>query len=1208
MYWLFTSKFLLFFLNKRNNRTRRIHMSHVSSGEGQREPPETVTQQPHSFDGPVSRYRDECLSTTSYSQRSIQKPFRSLNISTDSSQIKPPSITRDSIDGYIPYYYESVFEKHPEIMNNNINKTDEKLNFSSSDHNKSYHRNSINPKSAQKSSFTQHRNFTTINTNSSSNSNQTTNDFIDHTLPLITNNDPLLINHTSRERINSPKESDRIQEEYLNQCNQSDIYNNKPIVYNTNNVNDNILSYYHVNVTSRNTERVSNTINPNQRHSFSEKVKLSRLPNVTSLPEKYRLTHTLSDENRNKMMSATMSTTNTSQSLRKLVNFKKSPQTSIDYTGQHVNYELYRRESKYSHILDPSLSMDCSVVSHQPHQSMYGERRYSRHLKPLDAWQSRQSHSMEIVYSTPNNQRSLSSPQKRSPLSKQAAIRKLPAIYSRSLQHSTCSFPIQWGGFLSGPTLSLTSAFDSSSLTPDSLNHRQFFRSSLDSHEPTQLISGIQHQQYHRTHNLYKDKFFIPQDHTYSATESPKNLNPLEETIHKSRNIKSLQQSRINLSPWPYNAHSVTRKVHSFELNPNIHCQQSIPDFIRNTTVLLNVKDNLPLTYSDSSSRRGSANSNNSVFIMKELKSKLNNDLLPTNDLMSTNDTNYNDNSIINPSSLHNCKTKPLEKLIPPDLIFSPASRRASMMDEDISSIQTSILNVTNNLQEFYIDHTRNNDNNNNIPMRSSSNDSNNNTTNNSNISNTNNSNQLNQLMPTNLLSYQNLNLKYNRHKSADIYISPNKLNNLQNFYSHRNSTNIQYNNDKKFLSQTYFQSSGQQNLTPSHSPLLLINNNNTNTNNSNSNNEYYYNEDNYIHCPYQSNLHVTCCSQIDMRTIQNGWDSSIHQSIIGNNNHNHNPKHRIQQSLNTNKLINKSSLDIYNSDYNLIKHYKESLSLDERNDYEDLHCINNNNKQTKSISDEEYTDNKLLSRSSKMKTLKGKDYLFKSTRGSDTNIIDPQLLKPSLGPVIDSSDENTSDLCDDDDVDNNYDEGVQRSQSMSIPSSITTPLQSKIYDRDKKSNKIKDIDPKVDSHAARRKSFLENYWQQTIQQDDEQSNEDTNESNDEFNTTNNKSNRYESTSGLNNYRMKYYAEDNNDNVNQRDSTLLQINRSINTRCKSSDSGLNYFNNFISSNNDNKKLSNTRELPSIHQQQQHHHHQDYHSIRRKSRRKSKYHL
>ncbi|XP_018647187.1 hypothetical protein Smp_176250 [Schistosoma mansoni] len=999
-------------------------MSHVSSGEGQREPPETVTQQPHSFDGPVSRYRDECLSTTSYSQRSIQKPFRSLNISTDSSQIKPPSITRDSIDGYIPYYYESVLEKHPEIMNNNINKTDEKLNFSSSDHNKSYHRNSINPKSAQKSSFTQHRNFTTINTNSSSNSNQTTNDFIDHTLPLITNNDPLLINHTSRERINSPKESDRIQEEYLNQCNQSDIYNNKPIVYNTNNVNDNILSYYHVNVTSRNTERVSNTINPNQRHSFSEKVKLSRLPNVTSLPEKYRLTHTLSDENRNKMMSATMSTTNTSQSLRKLVNFKKSPQTSIDYTGQHVNYELYRRESKYSHILDPSLSMDCSVVSHQPHQSMYGERRYSRHLKPLDAWQSRQSHSMEIVYSTPNNQRSLSSPQKRSPLSKQAAIRKLPAIYSRSLQHSTCSFPIQWGGFLSGPTLSLTSAFDSSSLTPDSLNHRQFFRSSLDSHEPTQLISGIQHQQYHRTHNLYKDKFFIPQDHTYSATESPKNLNPLEETIHKSRNIKSLQQSRINLSPWPYNAHSVTRKVHSFELNPNIHCQQSIPDFIRNTTVLLNVKDNLPLTYSDSSSRRGSANSNNSVFIMKELKSKLNNDLLPTNDLMSTNDTNYNDNSIINPSSLHNCKTKPLEKLIPPDLIFSPASRRASMMDEDISSIQTSILNI-------------------------------------------------------------------------------------------------------------------------------------------------------------------------DMRTIQNGWDSSIHQSIIGNNNHNYNPKHRIQQSLNTNKLINKSSLDIYNSDYNLIKHYKESLSLDERNDYEDLHCINNNNKQTKSISDEEYTDNKLLSRSSKMKTLKGKDYLFKSTRGSDTNIIDPQLLKPSLGPVIDSSDENTS---------------VQRSQSMSIPSSITTPLQSKIYDRDKKSNKIKDIDPKVDSHAARRKSFLENYWQQTIQQDDEQSNEDTNESNDEFNTTNNKSNRYESTSGLNNYRMKYYAEDNNDNVNQRDSTLLQINRSINTRCKSSDSGLNYFNNFISSNNDNKKLSNTRELPSIHQQQQHHHHQDYHSIRRKSRRKSKYHL
>ncbi|VDP46510.1 unnamed protein product [Schistosoma mattheei] len=1053
-------------------------MSHVSSGEEQREPPETVTPQPHSFDGPVTRYHDECLFTTSYSQQSIQKPFnRSLNISTDSSQIKPPSITRDSIDGYLPYYYETVFEKYPEINDHyNINKTGEKINLSSSNRNKLYRRNSINPmfdinnknlKSTQRSSF----------------------------------------------------KSDRIKEEYLYQYNQSDIYNNKPIVHNTNNVNDNNLSYYCANITSQNTERLCNTINPNQRYSFNEKVKLSRSPNVTSLPEKYRLTHTLSDENRNKMIFTTMSPVNTSQSLRKLVNLKKSPQTSIDNTGQHVNYELYRRGSKYSHILDPSLSMDCSV-SHQPHQGMYSERRYSRHLKPLDAWQNRQSHSMEIVYSTPSNQRSLSSPQKRSPLSKQSAIRKLPAIYSRSLQHSTCSFPVQWGGFLSGPTLSLTSAFDSSSLTPDSLNHRQFFRNSLDSHEPTQLISGIQHQQYHhRSQNSYKDKFFISQDHTYSATESPKNLNPLKENINNSRNIKSLQQSHINLSPWPYNAHSVTRKVHSFELNPNIHCQQQqsslSSDSIKNTTILLKVKDNLSLPQSNSSSRRGSANSNNSVFILKELKSKLNNDKLPNNDFIPNNNNNN-------------------------------SSRRASMMDEDISSnVQNSILNITDDLHEVHSNHNNNN----------------------------------NKLMPTNLfefnhtnsLSYQNL--KYNRHKSADTYLSSNKLNNLHNFYSHRNSTNVpqQYNNNN------YYIPFNQQNITPPpppHSPLLINNNNN--------NNYFCNNEDDYVNYPYQSHIHVTtCCSQIDMRNIQNEWD------------------------LRYNK--NQKQLNNYNSDYNLTNHYKDN------NNY---YCVNKNRtsiKQIQSISDEEYTNHKSLIKT-KMKTLKGKDYLFKSTRGSDTNIIDPQLLKPSLGPVIDSSDENTSDN-DNNNYDDNDDEGVERSQSMSIPSSITNSLQSSIYYKDKKSNKTKDINhkqTKTDSHEARRKSFLANYCQQTIQQDDEQSNEDikfnTNESDNEFNITKIKSNRYESTSGLNNYKVRYHTEDNNDNVNNRDLTLLQINRSINTRCKSSDSGLNYMNNLISSNKDHKNLSNTRELPSIHQeQQQKHHHQDYHSIKRKSRRKSKYH-
>ncbi|CAH8560802.1 unnamed protein product [Schistosoma turkestanicum] len=1191
---------------------RRSHMSHVSSGEAQREPPETVTPQPHSFDGPISRYRDEF--TTSYGQRSMEKPFSmSLNISTESPQIKPPYITRDSIDGYSPYYYESMFEKQPEIINHNItDRTDERVNLSLSDQDKSYQRNSINPMSdvnnknlkfIQKSSFTYDNNFTAIKTSSIDNNNQIPNDYTNHALPLIQNNDRLQITHVSRERANSFKESDKIKEEYRYRYNHSNVDNNKAVVYSTDNINNNILSYY-VNATSRNTGRLSSTIKTNQRHSFSERLKLSRSPNVRSLPEKYRLTHTLSDENRNEIISATMSTTNTSQSIRRLLNFKKSPQTSIDLnnTSQHANEELYRRGSKYSNILDPSLSMDCSA-SHQPHHGMYGERRYSRHLKPLDAWQSRQSHSMEIVYSTPTNQYSSSSPQKRSPLSKQAAIRKLPAIYSRSLQHSTCSFPVQWGGFLSGPTLSLTSAFDSSSLTPDSLNHKQFFRSSLDSHEPVQLTAGQKQQQRQHSQNQYKHKFFISQDHAHSATESPRNLISLTETINDSRNIKSLQQSRINLSPWPYNTQLVTRKVHSSELNPNAQYQQLLPDFVRNTTVLLKVRDNLPKTHSTSSSRRGSAISNNSVFILKEMKSKLNNDMLSSYDLISNSTTNYTDNTVLHPSSVQNCKTKQLEKLIPPDLIFSPASRRASMMDDDISSVQPSMLNITSDLEEFYLNHTENN---NNISVISNNpidkhhqdiTDSQNHT---KKIQY--NNNQSDKLMSTNLvepnclnsLPHQHFTLKYNRHKSADTYIPPDGLNNLQNLYFDRNNASVKPNT--RYLSQTYFKPT-QQSLTPPRSPLLLINNNN------NSNNNNHKHEDGHLNCHYQSQIRVTCCSQIDMRSLQNGWNS-MHQLVDNNY------KYKMQHQINTNNSISKPSIGIYNSDYNLTNHFQEPLFLDEGHNCEDINCIckrRTSVNQTQSISDEEHTDDRSLPKSlikSEMKNFKGKDYLFKSTRGSDTNIIDPQLLKPSLGPVIDSSDENTSDICDDD-----YNDDVGRIQTMNI--CITdTPLQSKTYHKNKKDSKAENVDSrqiKTDSHAARRKSFLANYWQQTIQQDDELSNEDIevniNESDYEFNQTKIKSNRYESTSGLNHYRTKYHAENDsiNGNDNIKDSSLLQINKSINTRSKSSESGLNYFNNPNSSNTNNAKLLNSRELPSSQQQ-----HQDY-SIKKKSRRKPKYH-
>ncbi|KAK4475986.1 hypothetical protein MN116_000666 [Schistosoma mekongi] len=1174
--------------------TRRNHMSH----ETQRELPEPITLQPHSFDGPISRYHDECLFTTGYSQQSIRKPFSvSLNTSTDSPQIKPPSITRDSVDGYLPYYYENVFEKQPEVIkNNNIHKTDDKLNVCLSDLNKLYRRHSDNPMSDvnnrnskfnEKSTSNQYqRNFitttittNTTQTNSSSNSNQALNDYPDR----------LQIKQISRELANSFKESERINKDYIHEVNQSDVHNNKPILYNT--TDNHIFPYYHINTMSRTNERLPNITSIKQRHSFNEKLKQSRLPIVTTLPEKYRLTHTLSDENRNRIISTTMN--NASQSLRRLSNLKRSTHTSIDMnTGQHVNHELVRHGLKYSNLLDPSLSIDYNVL-HQPNQSISSERRYSRHLKPLDAFQNRQSHSMEIVYSTPINQRSLPSPQKRSPLSKQTAVRKLPVIYSRSLQHSTCSFPVQWGGFLSGPTLSLTSPFDSSSLTPDSINHRQFFRSSLDSHEPKQSTSGLQQHQHFPPHKLYRDRVYISKDHAYSATESPKNITSLEEPINNSQNIKSLHHSRINLSPWPYNTQSIKRKVHSFELNPVTHYQQLSPDFIRNTSGLLKVSDNLPSAYSTPSSRRGSSNSNNSVFISKDWKTKLPNDISSVNNSMSNININYTNSTISQPStSEQNCKTKPLEKLIPPDLIFSPASRRASMMDEEIQGIQNSMLNVTNDLPNFYLNHSENNNDNNHIStiqidpfyQHHLHHEDINDLENTTNISN--NNNQLNRLTPIHLYEsthsnvssssspYEEFNLRYNRHKSADAYIPQNRLNNLQTFYAHRHSDSRQQN--VEYLTQTYYKPN-QSIITSSYSPLLMLNAN-----------DY---RDNYPNLLDQSNIKVTSCSQTDIRDIQHEWNP-MHQLIK------HKPIDRRSSQIITNDSMGKSLVGIYNSEYNLTNHLKETLCLDKGNqgDYEEINCMNkikhSTNKQIQSISDEEFIDTSLPKL--QMKTMKGKDYLFKSTRTTDTNNIDPELLKPSLGPVIDSSEENTSDPYDD------YNEIHDKMNIVKSNSPINNSTQSTICHENKG---IHHNQVNMDSHAARRKSFLQKYWQQAIQHDDDDDDDDDNEdvhcnvnkSDNEFNENKINSHRYESTGGLNYNKSRYFDNDSTDDEIINNSTLLHANKSMNTRCKSSESGLNYFNSSIR--NNNTKSLHTHE----------HHNKDYHHNRRKTRRKSRYH-
>nr|CAH8870332.1 unnamed protein product [Trichobilharzia regenti] len=1147
---------------------RRSHMSHVSSGEAQREPPETVTPQPHSFDAPVSLYPDECLFTAGYIRR---KPFStSLHTSTDSQQIKQPSITRDSIDA--PCYYEPAFEKYTEI-NNNDNRTNERLNLPLYDHTKLYRRHSDNPisevcnKNYELSQEIRHVSHATHNTNSSHTSRDY--DFSPF------NTDRLLVTNISRERASSFQESNQVNKEYPYHFNNHDIFNNKRRSYNKNNSNNLSLSH-HVNIMHTNVERSINPANLKQSHSFSERHKIPKQPIFTPPLQKYRLKHTLSEENRRNMMPSVCSNMNTSQSLRKMIDLNKSLQISIDSNySQHINYELNRRDSKYSNMLQPNSSSDYSVF--HPHLlNMHSERRYSRHLKPLDAWQNRQSHSMEIVNTIPINQRSSSSPQKRSPLSKQTAIRKLPAVYSRSLQHSTCSFPVHWGGFLSGPTLSLTSAFDSSSLTPDSLNHKHFFRSSLDSHEATQPVLLQQQQQQQqiqqRLQKSYRNMF------SASVSESPNNLIGTEESITSSRHVKSLHQSRINLLPWSYNNNSsnltqpLARKVHSFELNSNPHYQKLLPDLIRNNSTLLKVNDNQLSGHSAYSSRRGSSNSNNSVFFPKEgrlSKPKVNSEIASVQNSVFYNADNYHNpkgnntpnTDTVSQSVVPDSSVKPIEKLIPPDLIFSPASRRASMMDEDISGIQDSTLNVTSGLTEFYLNHSNDEINTPNVSIETLHQD----------VISTkgmNNTNPLyyknkhpGQLMSTHLHEADQHNyishhyfLKYSRHKSADTFITRNGLNYFKHFYSHRNSSTIHQNSPN--LPESYSSSDHHRIIPPSQLPILI--------------NKAYKNTS-----QYQSHIHVACCSQTDMRNIENAWDSL--GKVISNY-----PKH----------IKNASTT---NSDFDLTRHQTFPNANNEDNYNDDRgneHNIETQDSlvQIQPSSDEELSD-KSVPESLTSLSLVCKDYLFNSSRGNEINTVDPLLLKPSLRPIVDSSEENTSDPYENDTCFIDQSELMNISQKSTATSSAN--LIQSAYQRNKSSTVLNtnvSNNDKIDSHDARRRSFLARCWQQAIQQDDEQGHEDNcniYESGDEFRKKKKKISRYESTGELNHYKCKYnggsdihrkdYEDDCADDIDKEknlgDPTTACKNKSLNnTRCKSSESGLNYL---YSNRNDNNHQINS---------------------------------
>ncbi|TGZ61695.1 hypothetical protein CRM22_007856 [Opisthorchis felineus] len=329
------------------------------------------------------------------------------------------------------------------------------------------------------------------------------------------------------------------------------------------------------------------------------------------------------------------------------------PRCVMCSTGRHPRC-THRPCSQFTSNLTGQLSEESSSdvrsqLLNQPMSSAIFERRYSKHLKPMDAWQCRQSHSMELVHT---GALTVSPTERQTTRSKATLQRQVPIICSRSMQQSTGSFPIPYCEFLSGPELSLASTLESTSITPDSQKNRNFFNQSTESGRSISI---------HKTSEL---------SHGHSPLASPRLMHARtasnEQRLSSNFSPNRRQQFLCTkLLPYPQQdtGRNGERKARSFEMSLSFEHTSQLPT----QTYLV-----LPNYHSSDSSRRNSALSNNSAQLWTEREYQVKEPAerpAPHIPLPNT--------SVI-PG-----------KLVPPDLIFSPASRRASLLDdgEGLSSV-----------------------------------------------------------------------------------------------------------------------------------------------------------------------------------------------------------------------------------------------------------------------------------------------------------------------------------------------------------------------------------------------------------------------------------------------------------------------------------------------------------------------------------------
>ncbi|GAA53517.1 hypothetical protein CLF_110407 [Clonorchis sinensis] len=339
------------------------------------------------------------------------------------------------------------------------------------------------------------------------------------------------------------------------------------------------------------------------------------------------------------------------------------PRCVVCSTGRHPRC-THRPCSQFTSNLTGQLSEESSSdvrsqLLNQPISSAIFERRYSKHLKPMDAWQCRQSHSMELVHT---GALAVSPTERQTTRSKATLQRQVPIICSRSMQQSTGSFPIPYCEFLSGPELSLASTLESTSITPDSQKNRGFFNQSTESGRSISI---------HKTSEL---------SHGHSPLASPRLLHARtasnEQRLSSDFSPDRRQQFLCTkLLPFPQQdtGRNGERKARSFEMSLSFEHTSQLPT----QTYLM-----LPNYHSSDSSRRNSALSSNSAQLWTEREYQVKEPTerpMPHTPLPTTS---------VTPG-----------KLVPPDLIFSPASRRASLLDEgeglsSVPLIPGSLLNL----------------------------------------------------------------------------------------------------------------------------------------------------------------------------------------------------------------------------------------------------------------------------------------------------------------------------------------------------------------------------------------------------------------------------------------------------------------------------------------------------------------------------------